>query len=86
VDGRANDAVCRALADALGVRRRDVTLVVGAAGRDKIVEVASAGIGAAGVASGRGASAEVVSAEVASAGVAGRVAALIGSGVGDQEE
>src|SRR6266511_2811349 len=37
--GRANDAVCRLLADTLGVSRADVTLVSGHSGRDKIVEL-----------------------------------------------
>jgi uncharacterized protein len=41
VDGRANEAVRRALADAFGVRARDVTIVRGERGRDKIVEVAA---------------------------------------------
>ena len=39
VDGRANDAVVRALADALGVRSRDVEIVRGHAARTKIVAV-----------------------------------------------
>jgi hypothetical protein len=38
--GAANDALVRLLADALGVGRRDVTLVSGHGGRDKIVELA----------------------------------------------
>lgn len=39
VDGRANEAVCRALAAAFGVRPRAVTIVRGASSRTKIVEV-----------------------------------------------
>lgn len=39
VDGRANEAVVRAVAVALGVRERDVTLRSGTAGRDKLLEV-----------------------------------------------
>ena len=37
--GAANDAVVRLLADALALPRRDVTLVSGHGGRDKIVEL-----------------------------------------------
>jgi hypothetical protein len=40
VEGKATEAALKALADALGVRRRQVTLVTGAASRDKVVEVA----------------------------------------------
>jgi uncharacterized protein len=40
VDGKANEAVRRAIAEAFGVRARDVTIVTGARGRDKVVEVA----------------------------------------------
>jgi len=40
VDGQATEAALRALADAVGVRRRDVRLVTGAASRTKIVEIA----------------------------------------------
>lgn len=39
VDGRANDAVVRALADALGVPPRDVEIVRGHTARTKIVAV-----------------------------------------------
>jgi uncharacterized protein (TIGR00251 family) len=39
VDGRANDALVRLLADALAVSRESVRLVSGAGGRDKIVEL-----------------------------------------------
>lgn len=42
VEGRANEAVCRAVAGAFGVRRRDVVIVTGERGRDKIVEIADA--------------------------------------------
>jgi uncharacterized protein len=37
--GRANDAVVGVIAQALGVDRRDVRLVGGASGRDKVVEL-----------------------------------------------
>jgi uncharacterized protein len=37
--GRANDAVCRLLADALGLPRADVTLVSGHTAKDKVVEL-----------------------------------------------
>lgn len=39
VDGKANEAVCRALAVALDVPRRRITVVTGAHARDKLVEV-----------------------------------------------
>jgi len=39
VEGKANEAVRRALAAAFGVRRQDVTIVAGERGRDKVVEV-----------------------------------------------
>jgi uncharacterized protein YggU (UPF0235/DUF167 family) len=40
VEGKATEAALRALATALGVRRRDVELASGATSRDKLVEVA----------------------------------------------
>lgn len=40
VQGQANEAALTALARAFGVRRRDVTLLTGAASRTKIVNVA----------------------------------------------
>jgi uncharacterized protein (TIGR00251 family) len=42
VEGKANEAVRRALATAFGVRRQDVTIVTGERGRDKVVEVTGA--------------------------------------------
>jgi hypothetical protein len=39
VDGRANEAVCRVLAEALGVRRGRLEIVAGQRGRDKVVSV-----------------------------------------------
>lgn len=39
VDGKANEAVRAALARAFGVRGRDVVIVVGERGRDKVVEL-----------------------------------------------
>jgi uncharacterized protein len=39
VDGKATEAALAALADAVGVRRRDVALVTGATSRTKVVEV-----------------------------------------------
>jgi uncharacterized protein YggU (UPF0235/DUF167 family) len=41
VDGKATEAALQALAEALGVRRRDVTLVTGATHRTKVVEIES---------------------------------------------
>ena len=38
--GRANEAVVRFLADTLGLPRRDVAIVAGHSGRDKIVSLA----------------------------------------------
>jgi uncharacterized protein len=40
VDGRANDAVCRALAEVLDLPRRDIVVVAGGRSRDKLVAVA----------------------------------------------
>jgi uncharacterized protein len=40
VDGKATEAALAAVAAAFGVRRRAVTLVAGASGRTKIVDVA----------------------------------------------
>jgi uncharacterized protein YggU (UPF0235/DUF167 family) len=40
VDGRANQALVAALADALGVKRSAVRIVAGASGRTKVLEVA----------------------------------------------
>lgn len=45
VDGRATQAALAALADALGVPRREVRLVAGAASRTKVVEVDRPGLG-----------------------------------------
>jgi len=39
VDGRATEAALAAVADAFGVRQRDVTLVTGATARTKTVDV-----------------------------------------------
>ena len=39
VDGKANEAVRRAVAQAFGVRARDVTVVSGARSRDKVLEI-----------------------------------------------
>jgi uncharacterized protein YggU (UPF0235/DUF167 family) len=39
VDGRATEAVLRAVADALGLRPRDLALRAGAASRDKLLIV-----------------------------------------------
>jgi uncharacterized protein len=43
VDGKATEAALRAVAEALGVRRRDVRLVTGATSRTKVVEISQAG-------------------------------------------
>ncbi|ASR39579.1 hypothetical protein BAY61_23240 [Prauserella marina] len=39
VDGKANEALCKALAAAFGVRARDVVVVRGQRSRDKVVEL-----------------------------------------------
>ncbi|MBI4212963.1 MAG: DUF167 domain-containing protein [Chloroflexi bacterium] len=39
VDGRANEAVCRAIADSLGLARTRVRLVAGGRSRMKIVQI-----------------------------------------------
>jgi uncharacterized protein YggU (UPF0235/DUF167 family) len=39
VDGKATEAALRAVADALGVRRRAVTLISGVTNRDKVIEI-----------------------------------------------
>lgn len=39
VEGKANDAVRKALATAFGVRKQDVVIVAGEKGRDKVVEL-----------------------------------------------
>jgi uncharacterized protein YggU (UPF0235/DUF167 family) len=41
VDGRATEAALVALAEAIGIRRRDVTLVTGATSRTKVVDIHS---------------------------------------------
>lgn len=46
VDGKANEAVRRALAEAFGVRRQHVTIVRGTRGRDKLIEINPAPPGA----------------------------------------
>jgi uncharacterized protein YggU (UPF0235/DUF167 family) len=39
VDGKATEAALRAVADALGVRRRAITLVSGRTNREKVIEI-----------------------------------------------
>jgi uncharacterized protein YggU (UPF0235/DUF167 family) len=41
VDGRANDAVCRAVAKAFGLAVSDVTLVTGSRSRTKVLDLAA---------------------------------------------
>ena len=43
VDGKATEAALRAVADAFQVKRREVTLVIGATSRDKVVDIDGAG-------------------------------------------
>jgi uncharacterized protein len=47
VAGKANEALRRVLAGAFGVRRRDVAVVAGERGRDKVVQLDPAPPGAA---------------------------------------
>jgi len=42
IEGRANAAVCKAIAKAFGIRGHDVTIVAGERGRDKVIEVPDA--------------------------------------------
>ena len=39
VDGKANDAVIEALADAFGVKKREVSVLHGHTGRDKVMQI-----------------------------------------------
>jgi hypothetical protein len=39
VDGKANEALIRVLADHFGLRQRDVSIVTGASARIKIIEI-----------------------------------------------
>jgi uncharacterized protein YggU (UPF0235/DUF167 family) len=48
VDGAATEAVLRAVADALDVPRRTVSLVLGATSRDKVLEIDGDAVAAAG--------------------------------------
>jgi hypothetical protein len=41
-DGKATEAALRAVAEAFGVRRGDVSLVTGATSRDKVVDIGGA--------------------------------------------
>jgi uncharacterized protein (TIGR00251 family) len=47
VDGRANEALRRVLAKALSVRARDLVVVQGERGRDKLIELADPPTGVA---------------------------------------
>ncbi|WAL63646.1 DUF167 domain-containing protein [Amycolatopsis cynarae] len=42
VEGKANEAVCKVLAKALGVRSRDIVVVRGERAREKLIELADA--------------------------------------------
>jgi uncharacterized protein (TIGR00251 family) len=48
VDGKATEAALRAVAEAFGVPRRDITLVTGATRRHKVVEISGEQAGLAG--------------------------------------
>jgi uncharacterized protein YggU (UPF0235/DUF167 family) len=39
VDGKATEAALLAVAEAVGVKRRDVSLIAGETSRDKVVEI-----------------------------------------------
>jgi uncharacterized protein (TIGR00251 family) len=39
VDGRANDAVIDAIAEALKIKKRDIIILHGHTGRDKLIEI-----------------------------------------------
>ena len=39
VDGKATEAALVAVAEAIGVKRRDVSLITGATSRDKLIEI-----------------------------------------------
>ena len=60
IDGKANRALCRLFARELGVRPSDVSVVLGAASRDKLVQI-------------EGISEDVVSAAIERAGDGGQV-------------
>jgi uncharacterized protein (TIGR00251 family) len=49
VEGKANEAVRKALARAFGVRKQDVDVIAGERGRDKVIRVDPAPAGAADV-------------------------------------
>ncbi|WP_447003646.1 DUF167 domain-containing protein [Saccharothrix isguenensis] len=49
VEGKANEAVRRALAKAFGVRKQDVEVIAGERGRDKVVRIDPAPVDAADV-------------------------------------